>query len=455
MKQRLGRFFGLGVASAEVMPERTSPKDELNRTIRLGVLFLAAGFGGFLLWAAMAPLDEGVPAPGVVSVDSKRKAIQHLQGGVVGEILVRDGDLVAKDQPLLKLDSTPIESRVATVRNNYWQMLATYGRLQSEQARLSEPVFDARLLKDAEMQPKAKEAVALQRQLFISRKKSLENQKGIYAQSAASAQEQVRGLKALSESRARQIELLEKDVAGLRDLVSEGYAPRSRLLELERMLAQLNGERSTTIADIDRANRAIAEAQLRSLQSEQDFLKDVDSQMSQVQTELNRWSNELQSAEEELARVTLKSPIAGRIVGLNQHTVGGVVKPGETLMEVVPENDLLVVDIQIPPHLIDKVHPGLPAEVRFSSLGTRGQVPIIMGKLKTISADRLTDQRGMAFYVGTVHVDKQSLAELARLNLKVLPGMPAEVVVKTGERTMLDYLLRPLLNHLAPALTEH
>ena len=436
-------------------PQMQQPSTDIARVTRFGMLSLLIGFGGFLAWAAWAPLDEGVPASGLVIVDSKRKAIQHLQGGIVEKILVRDGDLVKVHPPLIKLDQTQLGSILSTVRNNYWQSQALFDRLQAEQLRRSKIVFSPELLKAATAEPKARQIVEAQQQVFETRRSSLQNQREILVQSAAAAQEQVRGLKSLEDSRTRQIALLEKDLVGLRDLVQEGYAPRSRLFEMERMLAQLNGERGSNLAEIERASRVMAEAKLRGLQVEQEFLKEVDSSLSQAQSELTRWANELRSREEEMARSVMRAPTTGRVVGLAVHTEGGVIRPGDTLMEIVPEDDRLVIEAHIEPHLIDKVIPGLEAEIRFAALGTRGKVPTLYGALDSVSADRLVDQRGNAFYLAKVLVNKDSLDALSKEKLKILPGMPAEVVIKTGERSMLDYLVRPLLNHIAPALTEH
>ncbi|WP_051304657.1 HlyD family type I secretion periplasmic adaptor subunit [Chitinilyticum litopenaei] len=455
MKNWLKKIQGLSEADAGAVLAQGRPPTDANKVVRAGVLALVLGFGGFLVWATFAQLDEGVPAPGVVSVDSKRKAIQHLQGGIVKQIMVRDGDLVKADQPLLQLDQTQTAAMLSTVRTNYWQMQAMSDRLQAEQLRAPKVTFNQRLIDSAKTDPKVQQVMDAQQQLFESRRSAYTNQRQILAQSAAAAEEQVRGLRALEVSRARQIALLEKDIAGLRSLVDEGFAPRSRLFELERMLAQLNGERSTTLSDIERASRMIAEARLRSSQVEQDFMKEVDTQLTQVQGELNRWSNELRSREEEMDRTVLRSPAVGRVVGLNVHTVGGVIKPGEVLMEIVPEDDKLVVEAQLPTHLIDKVHAGLEAEVRFASLGTRGQVPVLNGELASVSADRIVDSRGYAYYLANIHVKKESLAELSKMNLKIQPGMPADIVIKTGERSLLDYLMRPLMNHLAPAMKEH
>lgn len=436
-------------------PQLQHPATDISKAVRLGVLSLALGFGGFIAWAALAPLDEGVPASGLVIVDSKRKTVQHLQGGIIDKILVRDGDLVQVNQPLIKLDQTQVGAILSTVRNNYWQSQALFDRLQAEQLRRSKIAFSPELLKAAAKEPKAKQIIEAQQQLFETRRSSLQNQREILHQSAAGAQEQVRGLKALEDSRTRQIALLEKDLVGLRELVQEGYAPRSRLFEMERMLAQLNGERGSNLAEIERASRVIAEAKLRGIQVEQDFLKEVDTTLSQAQAELTRWANELRGREEEMARSVLRASTTGRVVGLSVNTEGGVVKPGETLMEIVPEDDKLVIEAHIEPHLIDKVIPGLEAEIRFAALGTRGKVPTLFGGVDSVSADRLVDQHGNAFYLAKVLVNKDSLDALNKEKLKILPGMPAEVVVKTGERSMLDYLMRPLLNHIAPALTEH
>ena len=447
-----------GIAAAEqpaLEPSLHRPSTDINKVARIGTLALIIGFGGSLLWAALAPLDEGVPASGVVIVDSKRKAVQHLQGGIIDKLLVRDGDLVQANQPLITLDQTQAEAVLQTVRNNYWQSQALFDRLQAEQNRHSKIAFSPKLLEAAAKEPKAKQIVDAQQQLFETRRNALKNQRDILAQSAAGAEEQVRGLHSIEDGRRKQITLLEKDVAGLRDLVQEGYAPRTRLLEMERMMAQLNGDRGSTLADIERAQRTIAEAKLRGIQVEQEFLKDVDTQLSQAQGEVTRWGNELRSREEDFARSVLRAPTTGHVVGLAVHTEGGVVRPGEVLMEIVPEDDRLVIESQLPPHLIDKVHTNLESEVRFSSLGTRGQVPTLYGKVESVSADRLVDQRGSAYYLAKIQVSKKSLDELSKQKLKIQPGMPAEVVIKTGERSMLDYMLRPLLNHIGPAMKEH
>lgn len=433
--------------------ERLPPLAEANRVVRLGVMFLLVGFGGFLLWAVLAPLDEGVAAQGVVIVEGNRKAVQHLQGGIISKILVGDGDLVKVDQPLLELDKTQLEASLATIRSNYWQTQALNDRLQAERNHAEKISFSSALTRVTDS-AKIRAIMLAQEQLFVSRRIALVNERSILEQAAAGAQEQVKGLKSLEESRSRQIALLEQDIAGLRELVADGYAPRSRLYEMERMLAQINGERGGTLAEIQRANRQIAEAKLRILQSDQNFQKDVDTQLSQVQPELERWTNELHGREEDLERTTLRAPSEGRVVGLSVHTVGGVIKPGELLMEIVPENERLIIDAQLPTHLIDKVHTGLPAEIRFSSLGVRGQVPVLSGQVSSVSADRLVDQRGVPYYAAKLKVDPASLQELQKLHLRIQPGMPAEVLIKTGERSLLDYLLRPLLNHFASALKE-
>ena len=456
MKNWLKKFRGKPVEPSHTLASDAQRHSmDINRVARLGSFALVVGFGGTILWAALAPLDEGVPASGVVIVDSKRKAVQHLQGGIIDKLLVRDGDLVQANQALIRLDQTQSEAMLLTVRNNYWQSQALFDRLQAEQNRHGKIAFSPKLLEAAAKEPKAKQIVEAQQQLFETRRNALKNQRDILAQSAAGAEEQVRGLHSIEDGRRKQIALLEKDVAGLRDLVQEGYAPRTRLLEMERMMAQLNGERGSTLADIERAQRTIAEAKLRGIQVEQDFLKEVDTQLSQAQAEVTRWGNELRSREEEVARSVLRAPTTGHVVGLAVHTEGGVVRPGEVVMEIVPEDDRLVIEAQWPPHLIDKVHTNLESEVRFSSLGTRGQVPTLYGKVESVSADRLVDQRGAAYYLAKVQVSKKSLDELSKQQLKIQPGMPAEVVIKTGERSMLDYMLRPLLNHIGPAMKEH
>ncbi|MEJ2794577.1 HlyD family type I secretion periplasmic adaptor subunit [Iodobacter sp. LRB] len=419
---------------------------------RLGLFILLFGLGGFLIWAIFAPLDEGVPTNGVVSVESKRKAIQHLQGGVISKILVKEGAEVQANQPLVLLDQTQINAVLSTVQNNYWQTQALADRLYAELKHAPKISFDEKLLKATN--PQAKEIMNTQMQLFDTRRTVLINEGNILQQSIAGINEQITGLRALKDGRKQQMSLLEKDIAGLRELVNDGYAPRSRLFEMERLFAQLSGEYGEGLGRIEQASRQKGELSLKILQRTQEFDKEAETQYSQIQGDLNRWSNEIKAKEEDLSRTVLRSPAAGRVVGMNVHTVGGIIRPGETLMEIVPENDELVIEIQLPPHLIDKVHPGLLADIRFSSLGNKGTPPILEGELTSISADRIVDSRGNAYFSAKVVVTKNGLAKLSKEKLAIQPGMSTEVIIKTGERSLLDYIVRPLLNRLAFSFTE-
>ncbi|MFC7418344.1 HlyD family type I secretion periplasmic adaptor subunit [Iodobacter arcticus] len=419
---------------------------------RLGLFILLFGLGGFLLWAAFAPLDEGVPTNGVVSVESKRKAIQHLQGGMVAKILVKEGAEVAANQPLILLDQTQINAILSTVQNNFWQTQALADRLSAELKHAPQITFNEKMRQESN--PQAKDIMKTQSQLFVTRRTALINEGNILQQTIAGINEQINGLRALEAGRKQQIKLLEKDIAGLRDLVADGFAPRTRLFEMERLFAQVSGEYGEGLSRIEQASRQKGELSLRILQRTQEFNKEVETQYSQIQGDLNRWNNELKTREEDLARTVLRSPTAGRVVGLNIHTIGGIIRPGDTLMEIVPENDELVVEIQLPPHLIDKVHPGLLADIRFASLGNKGTAPILEGELTSISADRIVDPHGNPYFSAKVVVTKKGLAELSREKLAIQPGMSTEVVIKTGERSLLDYLTRPLFNRLAFAFTE-
>jgi membrane fusion protein, protease secretion system len=419
---------------------------------RLGLFILLFGLGGFLIWAALAPLDEGVPTNGVVSVESKRKAIQHLQGGTINKILVKEGAEVAANQPLILLDQTQINAVLSTVQNNYWQTQALADRLRAELNHQPQISFNEKMLKESN--PQAKAIMATQSQLFATRRTALINEGNILQQTIAGINEQINGLRALEAGRKQQIKLLETDIAGLRDLVADGFAPRTRLFEMERLFAQVSGEYGEGLSRIEQASRQKGELSLKILQRTQEFNKEVETQYSQIQGDLNRWNNEIKAREEDLSRTVLRSPASGHVVGLNVHTVGGIIRPGETLMEIVPENDELVIEIQLPPHLIDKVHPGLLADIRFASLGNKGTAPILEGKLTSISADRIVDPRGNPYFSAKVVVTPKGLAELSHKKLAIQPGMSTEVVIKTGERSLLDYLTRPLFNRLAFAFTE-
>jgi HlyD family type I secretion membrane fusion protein len=435
-------------SSAE--PDNNPLKSNPTPVIRLGLLVILIGFVGFLAWAALAPLDAGVTASGTVTVESKRKTIQHLNGGIVQEILVKDGDVVRKDQVLIRLDPTQIEAQRQITRNQLVIAKAIQARLLAERMGEDNPSFDDSIFNPKD-EPIVREAITTQMALFRSRRQTLMGQLSILDTSIRGLEQQIEGLQALERGKAEQEKLLRDEAQSLRALLEKGYVPRNRIFELERAIADISSRRSGDLADIGRAQAALNELRLKKLQLQKEYHKEVESQLTDAQRDVASLRERLVALDDELSRVEIRSPADGIVVGLNVHTIGGVIRAGEPILDLVPEGDPLIIEARIKPHLIEKVAVDLSALVRFVALDSLN--PVVNGKVIGVSADVLTDKvTGEPYYVARIMVPQEEMLKLKyeRIN----PGMPVDVVIKTGERSLLEYLLRPLLSHLFLALRE-
>jgi protease secretion system membrane fusion protein len=420
---------------------------------RMGWLIVLLGVGGFLLWALLAPLDKGVPLAGTVAKASNRQAVQHQAGGTIQEILVRDGDVVKAGQVLVRMNPVVARSAVEMTDSQYLIARAVQARLEAERDGAKAIRFPAGLA-GRRGDPRVADILALQDSLLASRRASLQNELGAVDESIAGLKDQIRGLQASRDSKKEQVDLLKEQLAGMRDLAKEGYVARNRLLELERTYAQLNGSISEDIGNIGRAQRQVGELQLRKLQRVQDYQKEVRTQLTDVQKEAESQGARLQAQQFDLANVEVKSPADGTVVGLAVFTPGGVVAPGFRMMEIVPTRDPLVVEGQLPVNLVDRVHPGLKTELIFSAFNAN-RTPHIEGEVEQVAADRTVDERsGNAYYRVRVKVTPKGATTIAEHRLEIRPGMPVELFVKTGERTMMNYLLKPVLDRARSALTE-
>jgi protease secretion system membrane fusion protein len=313
---------------------------------RVGWWVVAAGFGGFLLWATLAPLDKGVPLSGSVTKESNRKTVQNLSPGTVQEILVKDGDVVKAGQVLIRMNAVQAESQAETARTQYISGRATEARLLAERDGAPRVAFPE-ALKDLKNDPRVINAMSLQEQLFISRRTAMQSELGAYDENIAGVKSQLSGLKESHQSKKIQLDILKEQLVGMRDLAKEGYVARNRLLDLERTYAQINGSISEDIGNIGRSQRQIMETTLRRAQRLADYQKEVRSQLSDVQREAEGLESRLAALDFELAAVAVKAPVDGVVVGLNVFTRGGVVPAGAHLMEIVPSADALVVEGQL------------------------------------------------------------------------------------------------------------
>ena len=428
------------------------PNTDYAATIRTGMWLLIFGFGGFLAWAALAPLDEGVPAPGVVASESKRKRVDHLTGGIVAELLVREGARVKAGDDLVVLDGVQAGAALNAALGQWRIAAATAARLDAERKGLKAVSFPPELLASAK-DPEAAAAMAAQTELFRSRRTALEGELGIIRESVRGLELQVKSLDQLKTGREKQIALFNEQLASFTKLNRDGFVSRNQLLDIERQLAEVQSKQSEDLANIAGINARLAEFRMRGAQREIEYRREVETQLAEVQRDVSTLAERLAALRDTHQRLALKSPVDGVVVDLAFHTIGGIIKPGDRILDIVPEGDELIIEAQVAPQYIDRMHAGLPADVHFDAYMARAERPVITGSVKVVSADALTDARtGAQYYAIRVSVPAAELKKLGDLALQ--PGMTSTVMVKTGERSLLVYLARPFLRRFTTALSE-
>jgi len=426
---------------------------DARRYSRFGWLIILLGLGGFVLWAIFAPLDKGVPMSGTVTTEGNRKAVQHQIGGTIQDILVKDGDVVKKGQLLVRMNNTTASSQAETARSQYFTARAAESRLIAERDGLQVPAFPAALAA-MKNDPRVSEAVALQDQLFTSRRLSLQSELGAYDENIAGLKFQITGLQETRDSMKVQLGLLKEQIDSMRDLAKDGYVARNRLLDIERTYAQVNGSLAESTAGIGRAQRQVLESQLRRTQRSADFQKEVRSSLADTQREADALASRLSGLDYDLANANVTAPADGTIVGSNVFTRGGVVGPGAHMMDIVPSGEALVVEGQLAVNLIDKVHVGLPVELNFSAFNSN-RTPHIPGVVIQVSADRALDEHtGQPYYKVRARVAPEGVKLIAMKKLDIQPGMPVEMFVKTGERTLMSYLFKPVFDRAKSSMSE-
>ncbi len=425
---------------------------DVGRPARWGKWLVLAGFGGFLLWSCLAPLDAGVVATGTVKVTSNRKAVQHLTGGTVEAILVREGDRVKKGQEVVRLDALRAVAEQGAISAQYIVSKTVENRLEAE--RDDQPVisFDPDLLERFAGDRRLLSAMELQQRLLDARRAGLAGEISILEENLAASAVQLKGLQQVYGARASQIKFLNQELQGTRILAAEGYVPRNRLLELERNNAELSAGQAENLNNIARTRSQATEIKLRILQRQHDYLKEVESMLTDTAKENTTLTDRLRALDYEVTHTVIRSPIDGMVQSLSIATVGGIIQPGFKIMEIVPVNEPLQVDAMIPVQAIDKMIPGLPVDISFPAFN-HAQTPNIPGRVKTISADRLLDEESkQPFYLAQVEVTPDGMGLLGSNHIR--PGMPASVTIKTGERNLLSYLLKPMLERVDSSFKE-
>ena len=434
-------------------PGRGAP---IRRSALIGAVVVAAFFGGFGGWAALAPLAGAVLAPGVVSPEGGHGVVQHLEGGIIADVLVEDGSRVAAGDPLLVLEDTRARATYQQLSTRYNHLAATYARLAAEQTGANAIAMPAWLAADVPTEAGIDGILAAEVTLFDTRRAARQAQQDILRQRIAGLGEQIAGLVDQIAAQDTQIALIDEEIADVATLVRQGLERRPRLLALQRSRAEIEGAQARNHAAIAEAEQAIGEAQLQIIAVDTAHLDEVAGQIPQVQAELSLVAERLAEAEDALARTVVVAPAAGTVVGLQYRTPGGVVSPGAQILSIVPDDGRLLIDARVPPQEIEAVHRGLRAQVVLSAYRQR-TLPQIEGVVQTVSADRLIDEAtGQPYFLARIEVDPAALEGLMDQDtpIELLPGMPAEAMIMTGERTALDYLIGPLVDSFRRSFRE-
>jgi protease secretion system membrane fusion protein len=435
----------------EPAPSSAPPPVISKQALRLGRLALWLSLLGLLAWAALAPMDEGIPAAGTVAVDTKRKAVQHLQGGIVREVYVGEGKLVREGDVLMVLEQGSTRASFEAVRQQYLALRSAESRLLAEQLGSSGVTFHPDIASRS-ADPMVRQHMETQSQLLRSRQLALQANLNALTENRAGLQEQRKGVVQVIAERQRQISLVEEELEGLRELVRDGYAPRNRQLELERNRSDIRSALAEASASLQRIDRQMEEVGQRMQAVRQEYRKEVDAQLAEVRREVQADAEKLKAVTQELARTELRAPASGQVVGLMVQSVGAVIAPGQKLMDIVPEQAPLLIEARVPPHVIDRLREGLLTEIRFSAFAHSPQLNV-GGRVVSVSRDMLTDaETRQSYFLARVEITPEGLKTLGSRQMQ--PGMLADVLIKTGERSFLHYLAYPLVRRIAQSMNE-
>lgn len=445
------------MSNAIIMPPRSltaidlplAPTD-FKKPVIIGLAVIGIALGGFTAWAATAPLDSAVVTQGTVTVESRRKLVQHREGGIVGEVLVKEGDVVKAGDVLARLSDAGAQTQMATIAAQLDGKVASQARLAAERDGLAAISFPADLTA-RRAEPRLADMLAREEDRFATRAKTLGGQKDILQARIGQLESTRQGRTMLEQSKREQLALLLQEIDGLRQLEAKGYYPTNKLRGQERELARMQGEMLSDGAGATSTDKEIGETRLQILQAEQKFHEDVAAEQTKTEIEINDLGARLVAARDAVERLAVVAPVAGVVQNIKVAGRGAVVPPGGELMEVVPGGDRLIVETHVNSRDIDRVHAGQGAELRFSAFGSR-TTPIVDGEVAVVSADATTDEATrQTYYIARVEVADD---QLARLPNALKAGMPVEVMLEGGSRTPLEYFLKPLTDNFARAMTE-
>ncbi len=441
------------LSSQEVLPaQRQIDAAEMKDTLRrarqwpymlFGALLVASLLGGLATWSVLAKLEGAVIAGAEFAVETKRKTLQHLDGGIVQEILVREGDRVVKGQVLLRLDSTLDRASFAIIKNDLNERLAQRDRLLAELQELREITFSHR---EDEGGANLLKIQSGQRKLFAARLSSRDSEGHLRAQRIERLEKEIAGLKRQRRSNDKQIELVDSELKDLRKLAEQALVPKRRLLSLEREAERIRGQSEALNVSMSRSHSLIDEIRLEGLRAKRQFKEQVTTELRLVEPMITNLLEQIAAARKKLSLIEVRAPADGFVVDLKAHTVGGVIRPGGTIMDIVPEHEELILEARVLPIDIDKVKSGQQARIQLTAFD-QARIPEAVGKVVSISADSLKDERsGEVYYLARLRLSAEQPQPVRDLSL--VPGMPATVFLETGARSPLSYLLDPFTSRL-------
>lgn len=428
------------------LQQNTMPSSDDSKVITFGLSVLLVVFVILGGWMAFAPLKSSSVSVGKVSADSEKKVVQHFQGGTISKIFVEEGDIVKKDQVLIKLDDLQITAELSAYKRQYMDSLATQARLTAQRDEIDsitfpEEVTDSNIIQD-------------QKNIFFTVNKSLKDQKEISQQRVVQLQNQISGLKSLTEVRKNRIISLNEELKEWEILYAQKLVDKIKIRDIKRELNSLDGEIASNKADIAKLGEQINEIKTQQLLTEKEYRNQVLDQIVQVKNSISDLTSKINTVDDIILKSEIKAPTSGVVVGLTVHTEGAVVRPGEDILQIVPENSDLIIVAQVPVNDIDKVTVGLFADVRFSAFNLK-QAHVIEGKVIYVSADRFTDEAtGEPYYEAKIQVTPKGVEQLEGYGFKLLPGMPAEVMINIGTRTPLSYFVKPFTDMVSRGFNE-
>jgi HlyD family secretion protein len=432
------------------MTPRSAAQPSIRRHIVAGSLVVAVlvlGFGG---WAGTAQLSGALIAPGQIVVDSNVKKVQHPTGGIVGEVRVRDGDSVKEGDIVVRLDETVTRANLAIVTKGLNELSARKARLEAERDSAANLQFPPMLSESND--PDVRNIMNSEQKLFELRRTARAGQKSQLRQRIAQLQEEITGLTAQQNAKSKEIELIDRELAGVRDLFSKNLIQMNRLTQLEREATRLQGERGQLIATTAQAKGKISELELQIIQIDQELSSEVAKEMRDVDAKIGEFVERKVTAEDQLRRIDIRAPQSGTVFQSAVHTVGGVISAGDAIMLIVPAADNLTVEAKVNPQDINQLQLGQKAILRFTAFNQQ-TTPEIEGAVSRISADITTDQRtGLGYYTIRIALPADQVVRLG--DVKLVPGMPVEAFVQTGDRTVMSYLMKPISDQVNRAFRE-